>query len=347
MIYINKYMYVVIMETRKIILLGSSTFVVSLPKRWVESNKLKRGDALFLDAQRGSSLIIHPSAPKRELRETTINVDEDEKEETLTRKIISYYLNGYFSIRLISKKIFTFKQRKAIRDIAGKLYLRVMTASPREFLLQSLLDTSKIPASMGIRRMHVIALSMCRDTVKAFEQQDVNLASAVISVDDDVDQFSYMLLRLLRNAVLDPILADQMGLDVMDCFDCQTVVQRIEHVADNAVNLSRILVSLDRSGDSLPSFLLEPILEAGKKACRMYEEGLKAYFIKDAVSANKVIDSQVEIEKLNRGIIEKTTEEKRATIVCATCSIRDSIRRIADYATDIAEVTINQVFGRE
>jgi len=36
--------------------------------------------------------------------------------------------------------------------------------------------------------------------------------------------------------------------------------------------------------------------------------------------------------------------EKNALIICATCSIRDSIKRIAEYAADIAEITINQSY---
>ena len=67
----------------------------------------------------------------------------------------------------------------------------------------------------------------------------------------------------------------------------------------------------------------------------------------DVAAANKIIDSQIEIEELNREIIEKTMVEKRAIIVCATCQIRDSISRIAEYGADIAKVTINRVIGRE
>jgi phosphate uptake regulator len=37
------------MEGRKLQLAGKSTFLVSLPKRWVTSAGLKAGDTLFVD----------------------------------------------------------------------------------------------------------------------------------------------------------------------------------------------------------------------------------------------------------------------------------------------------------
>lgn len=194
--------------------------------------------------------------------------------------------------------------------------------------------------------MHIITLSMFKDILKALEQRDTKLASIVYSLDDDVDQFSFLLLRMLRSIALNPAFSDQTGLTLIDCLDYQTVVHRIEQVADNVRNISKTAIALG-SEEPLPPFLLEPLLVAGRVASGIFEEGVKAFFTKDVASANKIIDSQIEIEELNREIIEKTMAEKRAIIVCATCQIRDSISRIAEYGADIAKVTINRVIGRE
>jgi len=280
------------------------------------------------------------------VRGITLKIDVDEKKEAFSRKIISCYLNGYVSIKLVSTDVFTIAQQKGIRDVAGKLYLRLMKADAREILLESLLDVSKITLDIGIRRMYIITISMLEDALKALEKQDAKLASVVYSLDDDVDQFSFLLLRMLRSAAFNLTLADQMGINSVDCLDYQTVVHRIEHVADNAMSIAKNVIAL-RHGERFPQFLLEPILKVGHEVSRIFEEAIKAFFAKDVISANKIIDLQVKIEELNREIIEKTLEEKRASIVCATCSIRDSIGRISEYGGAIAEVTINRVIGRE
>lgn len=331
---------------RKVVKLGRSTLVVSLPKRWVELNRLKRGDVLSLDMRGDGSLTVYPQALKKEVREIALKIDVDEGKEAFVRKIISCYLNGYSIVRLISTNVFTMEQQRAIRDVAGKLYLRIMKADAREILIESLLDASRIPLDIGIRRMYIITISMCEDALKALEQRDAKLASVVYSLDDDVDQFSFLLLRMLRNAAFDLALADHMGLNPVDCLDYQTVVHRIEHVADHAMSIAKSVIAL-RHGERLPQFLLDPLLEVGREACGIFEEAIKAFFAKDVISANKIIDLQVKIEELNREIIEKTMEEKRASIVCATCSLSDSIARIAEYGAEVAEVTINRVIGRE
>jgi phosphate uptake regulator len=181
---------------------------------------------------------------------------------------------------------------------------------------------------------------MFKDAMKALEQQDTKLAGVVFTLDDDVDHFSFLLLRMLRSVNL----AEQVGLDHIDCLDYQTVIERIEHVADYAVDVANSVISLH--GEQFPKFLLEPILEASREACGIFEEAIKAFFIKDLLSANKIIGLKDKVKKINREIIEMTLKEKRASIVCTTCLIRDSIRRIADCGVDIAIVTINRVIGR-
>lgn len=329
------------MENRKVVQLGRSTLVVSLPKKWANLNKLKRGDNLSLVIQQDGSLAVHAGALKKEDREITLDVDPDEEKGTLTRKIISCYLNGYFRINLISKDMFSVDQQKTIREIAEKLYLRIMKADAREVLTESLVDPSKLPPDLGIRRMHTIASSMCRDALKALEQHNEKLANVVCSIDDDVDRFSFLLLRMLRTATFNLTLADQMNINLLDCLDYQTVIHRIEQVADLAANISKAAIELHPKG-RLPPFLLEPVLMAGHKACEMYERAVEAFFAKNAESANEIIGLEVEVEELNRKIIERTVGEKRTPIICVTCSIRDSITRIANLGADVAEVVINR-----
>ena len=334
------------MENRKIMKLGRSTLVVSLPKHWVDLNQLNPGDTLLLDVQGDGTLFVHPKATKKdEIREFTLKITPDEKKGSIIRKITSCYINGYSSIRIVSSGSFTIDQQVAIRNISGKIFLRIMKADSKEIVLGSLLDPSKIPLDIGIRRMHIIACSMCNDALKAIEQHDAKLANLVYSLDDDVDQFAALLLRLLSNAAFDLTMADQMGLTLIECLDVQTLIHRIEYVADSAASIAKSIIAL-RHEEKFPPFLLEPILEAGHLASSMFEEAIKAFFANDLPSANKIFDLQSTLQKTIRIVVEKTLQEKRAAIVCATCSIRDSINRIAECGLNIAEIIYNRSMRR-
>jgi len=72
------------LETKKIISLGKSSLVVSLPKDWVRSNNLKKGDIVALDIQRDLSLVIHPTLKPRDTPRI-IKVDVDAEEHVDSR----------------------------------------------------------------------------------------------------------------------------------------------------------------------------------------------------------------------------------------------------------------------
>jgi len=233
-------------------------------------------------------------------------------------------------------------QQKAIRRIAGVLYMRIMESDAKITQMVALLDETKASIVSGVHRMHAITSSMCRDACSSLRDQNAALAKAVYSLDDDVDRFCFDLLRLLRSAAIDPALAKQLDLDPIDCLDYQTVVYRIEHVADQAANIVKHIVMLSGEQQMIPDSLTNLMFVSGSKAVDSYDQALKSFFAKDITGCHEAIELQKNIEKLDREIASKTflLPQMNAMTVCACCSIRDSIRRISEWAAAIAENTI-------
>lgn len=326
--------------------LGRSSLVVSLPKHWVKSNALKRGDVVSMAVQRDRSLVVFPGVErKRASKKITLHVDPKKPEVTVVRSIIACYLNGYSGIRLVSKGIFSVAQQKAIRRIVRVLYMRIMESEVKTMYIQTLIDESKASVVSSVRRMHLISSSMCRDAFNSLKGQDATLAKAVYTLDDDVDHFSFFLLRLLRSVALDTALANQLELMPIDCLDYQTLVHRIEHVADHATNIAKNVIMLEGRSQKISDPTLELILTAGNIAFTSYNKAVEAFFSKRVESSDEIIEEQKRVERMDSDIASKSfLTEKNALIICATCSIRDSIKRIAEYAADIAEITINQSY---
>ncbi len=332
---------------RKVMSLGRSSLVISLPKHWVKLNEIKQGDVVSLAVQRDRSMVVFPSAKReKEPREITLYVDPQKKGELIVRRIIGCYLNGYSGIKVVSEKIFSVAQRKSIRDIVRMLYMRIMESDAKSMRIQTLIDESKASPEVAINRMHLIALSMCRDALNALKNRDVMLAKAVFSLDDDVDHFSFFLLRLLRNAARDPILANQLNIEPIDCMDHQTLVYRVEHAADHSANITQHIIMLDGSRQKIPDHLLELMFTAGTEAVNLYDKAVNAFFSKDVAGSVEILEQQKEIEKLDREIATKAfmSKQTNALVICASCSIRDSITRIAQCAADIAEIAINRAY---
>jgi len=186
---------------------------------------------------------------------------------------------------------------------------------------------------------------MCRDAFNSLKSRDAKLARAVYNLDDDVDHFSFFLLRLLRSAALEPTLANQLDLEPIDCLDYQTLVHRIEHVADHANNIARNVIMLDGRKQRISDPVLDLMATSGDIAVNSYNMAIEAFFSKDVENSDKIIGKQEKIEKVDLDIASKSfVSDKNAFVVCASCSIRDSIKRIAEYAADIAEITINRAY---
>jgi len=332
---------------RKIMSLGKSSLVISLPKEWMQINELKKGDAISFAIQRDRSLVIYPSTRKKTMaREIRLNIGQNEEEALITQKIIGSFLNGYSGITLVSEKIFSIQQTKAIRTIAGRLYMRVMESDAKGVYIQSLTDESKASLEQAIQRMHLISYSMCVDAIISLKNRDLALAKTVYSLDDDVDHFSFFIIRLLRNAAQDPMLANELRLDPLDCLDYQSLVYNIERAADYAANITRHLIMLEGRQQTIPNDVLELMVTAGNEAIDLYTKAVTAFLSKDVPFSVELMNRQKRIEKLDVEITSKafTGEQKTAELVCALCSIRDDIKKISDCAVNIAEIAVNRAF---
>ncbi len=336
------------METRKIMALGKSSLVVSLPIDWVRSNNLKRGDIVALDVQRDLSLVIHPALKPRDTpRSITVDVDAEEHIDAIFRTVIGCYLNGYTDIELCSNRIFSVAQQTAIRNVVKSLYMRIISSNASSVVLQTLMNESMADIFSGIDRMHLITLSMCNDVVRAMKEWDHELARSVISLEEDVDQFMFFLLRLIRSAATDPSLATKLGIDMLDCLDLQTLVDIIERVADNVYKAADSVIQLEEHKDAIPDALWETLLQTTESSFKSYENAIDVFRSGSVEECGLIIDQQYELSKLARSITPFPDIKVSEPIFYPLFVIRDSILRIGDYAADIAEVTIDKAFKPE
>jgi phosphate uptake regulator len=332
---------------RKIMSLGKSSLVVSLPKEWMQLNELKKGDTVTFNIQRDRSLVIYPSTLKRsEPKEITLTIEHGEEELLTTQKILGAFLNGYSGIMLNSDKIFSVPQTRTIRNIARKLYMRVMEADAKSVYIQNIMDESKASLEQAIQRMHLISRSMCEDVINALKNDDAALAKSVYSLDDDVDHFAFFILRILRNAAQDPILAQGIHVDPLDCMDHQILVYRMEHASDYAAEIARHLIMLNGTKQKIPDDVLALMVTAGTEVVDLYVKAFAAFFSKDVTATVEIMKYEQRMEKLEIEIASKafTGAPKPAELVCAICSIRDNIKRLSHCAISIAEITVNRAF---
>ena len=165
-------------DVRKIQFTGRSTYILSLPKKWIEEMKLKAGDHVSISRTSNNSLSITTEQEKRlqdSINEVTTLVLIDEGPNTLKRKIVSIYLAGYNYINLKSKtgRIQPI-QRDAVREIVRRSLIgtEIIADSSDIITIQVLLTLPELSVNTAVRRMFLIASSMHRDVITALKEKN-------------------------------------------------------------------------------------------------------------------------------------------------------------------------------
>jgi phosphate uptake regulator len=333
-------------EHRKLMSLGAS-LVVTLPRSWLRANDLKKGEMVSVKVQRDQAILISPVLGAQEkMRELHLLIESDEGVTSLIRSIIAGFLDGYSSIKLTSKSFFTVDQQNAIRDVTSRLYMMIIESEANRIEIETLLDESKTSVFLSIERMHAITYSMCRDILNSLSEPNLGLLRTMDLLESDVDHLMYLILRLIRQALIKPSLASQLQLDLPDCLDIQTLVHRIERVADHLKIIANSLIWLIENDVRIPEETLSTLMLAAEIAFSSYDLSVKGFLSKDVSRTNEIIDKEAEIGDLYTEItpLPSFGDESASSSLNQVILIRESIKKISHYSADIAELTIDRTY---
>ena len=339
-------------DIRKIQFTGRSTYILSLPKKWIEEMKLKAGDHVSISRNSNNSLCITPDKEKRlndVVNEVTTLVLIDEAPNTLKRKIVSIYLSGYNLINLKSKigRIQPI-QREAVREIVRRSLIgtEIIADSSDIITIQILLTLPELSVNTAVRRMFLIASSMHRDVIIALKEKNFEIANGVIKSDDEVDRFSLYILRNLVMATNNERVLQEIGLKYpSDCLSYRVTVKSIERVADHA---TRIAIKCLEINQDISLAVIDKLEKLSNLALEVLTSSVEAFLRRDYNLADKIADKsenvlnyEREIMKFLNSIENKDNQNTGANIKL----ILEDIRRTVEHASDIAESAMNQTIG--
>jgi len=331
-------------EARKLQVTGGSTYIISLPRKWVTRNQLRKGSSLILREEGDGSLSLAPSgmAKQEKREEAIIKVSKKDESDAIIRKVVSAYLVGYnlIHMRAQSQEQLSSQQRNALKDFARRYLVgtEIVTDTPNELSLQILLSYPELTVESALRRMSIITSSMHKDSMTALREIDHQLAKAVIDTDTEVDRFNLYIIRQLKLAIANPRIITEIGLSgARDCLGYRLITKSVERTADHAVSIAKnVLLLKKRINDEA----LRKIEDMSTLAISAFEDAIDSLFKHDFNLAENVIERTKEIAKLEKEAIlssQKIEIEKIASLRL----LIESVRRTAEYASDIAEIVLN------
>jgi len=330
-------------DVRKLQFTGGSTYIISLPKDWVREMNLEKGDRLVLVRQGDGAIAIIPEGKRRtsEKDAAIIDVSPGDGVESILRKIISTYLVGYDRISVQSKfEPIPSTLRGAIQNFARRMLVgtEIIYDSPKEIVLQVLLSYPELSVKSALRRMSFIATYMHEDAVKALIKRDRRMAIEVIQMDDEIDRFNHYIVRQLKSVIRNRTVLREAGLSTpREVLGYRLITKSVERMADHAVKIAQEV--LEVKGEIRPE-ITEMISKMSSMANQVFKEAMEALFKQDYQLADRVVDKAKSLTTIERSII-KAISEKGEAEAASLRIITESIRRTAEYASDIAEIVLN------
>ena len=327
-------------EQRKLQVTGGSTFILSLPKDWATKNELKRGSSMIVREEDDGSLSISPSSfPKKEKQdEAYIKVSQND----VMRTAISAYLSGYniLHIRAQGQKVLSSKLRNHLKGFARHYLVgtEIVIDTPTDLTLQVLLNYPELTVQNALSRMSIIASSMHKEAILALKKLDFQSARAVIETDREVNRFGLYIVRLLKLAVSNQRVVKEIGLaSQKDCLGYRLIAKAVERTADHATKIAENTLLLK---EPVKGETLDKIGQLSDLANSMFENSMEALFKHDFNLAESVIEKLNLVHKLEKESVLSTQTIKNEEIVNLRLLI-ESVRRTAEYASDISEVVLN------
>jgi phosphate uptake regulator len=333
------------MESRKIQRVGYSTFSVSLPKKWVETTGLKRGDLVMLFPEKDGTLKLMPSSTvERKTQAEEYIIDSDLCNETgmLERLIVGNYTLGRDAFRVVSSTRISRMHIDEVRRISHRLMgLGIVQETPERIDLQCSIDPTRFKIDMLLRRLAVIASTMNLEAVEALTE-NLELAEDAIRREDEADMMYWLAIRLLLSAQRDATVADKIGVEDPSQILYYTLIARyLELIADHAENIARRAVELrthakERAGKQV----MTKIVNLSDLSQNVFLKAVDCVFSRDIELANNIL----EITRVIRTEQERLMKELPESPILRTLVLE--VASIADNGGGIAVIAINRALEK-
>jgi len=328
------------MEGRKLQLAGGSTYLVSLPKRWVLNAGLKAGDTLFVDTAADGTVSVRPHAAEKPAARRKIFQEKGEEErDHLLRKFIGAYISGFGVIEVrFPPDRGPFVRRVAREFCRLVIGPEVIEESRNALVIQDLSDPSELSSEKCLRRMHLTVRAMVEDAITALKKSDGALAHDVALRDQDVDRLYWMVAKQYHLSSTAQ-LSSANGFDQRAIHGYQLVGKLLERIGDHAQRIAMTYPVL-AEGKTLDPKLVKDFEEAAASAVSILDNAFNALISGDVDAANHAIDARVDHQKLIDALSHRVSTRKGEELL-ALGTITNSLGRSASYAADIAEQAIN------
>ena len=331
---------------RRIQKTGGSTFIISLPKSWVTARGLRAGDVLLFSPRSDGSLTVYAEQAERsETARSVVPVSNAMDPEHLFRLLVAEYIAGAPLLEIRTDGRMSARTRDVIRGFTQRMIgPEILEETADAVVVQDVVGANPLPIPSVIRRMHQMVRAMQSDAMAAFRAQDASIARDVVERDWEVDRLHWFVEKQVTTALRDARSLTAVGLTLPECATYLLASRTLERIADHAVRIAETVSVLGKETPS--ASLLAPLDQMATSAAAALADALDALEKKDIARANAVVDSAKRVTREREKILRELAT-KRGRLAVGVAYVLESLERSAFYASDLAEIAINQTVATE
>jgi len=314
---------------RRLQKIGSS-ILVSLPIEWVQANKLEKSDEVEIETGT-NSISLTPVDSSRPPKEVVIQYPVS-KEENISADVTGAYLLGYDIIKIKGKSAISIEDREKIRALMRRLVgMEIIDEDASNVTVQFLLDATTLSPDKILKRMSSIALGLFRDTINSLTSEDKTVLQTIPSRDDEIDRQYFLLVRLIRSAMVDNKLATALNLGNIDILDYRVAANLLETAGDAIVELASSIQDLSMSKSDL-----KKLYNIAVEIEHIHEKAITSFIENNRLLAIEAIKLQRTYQKKISGILISNQPKKEVSI--QLLDLVYTLEKLAKCWADVADL---------
>ncbi|NJD98382.1 phosphate uptake regulator PhoU [Thermococcus sp. LS1] len=304
------------MEFRKIQFTGRSSYIISLPKKWVTEHNLKQGDVVPLAINPDGSITIFPKELREVSEKKILSLSKEYSPDMAVRLVISAYIQGYDVLEIHFAEempIYKVKIRKVLQSLPG---VEIILDEPQRMVAKSLLDEEEVNLAELLTRIRSLIISMLGDLELLISSPgEEEILRDINDLENELDRFYFLIIRAVNRLLTKRGVTEESGIikRTFDLLGILFIVRNIERIGDHIMRIA------ENPGDINIPYLKEKF------------EGMMAQI------------EERDLGKIDRLMLE-LKEEIRSIDYRSSIAL-ESYRRILEYLENIGETIINMALS--
>ncbi len=327
-------------EVRKLQLTGGSTYIVSLPKRWVVEHQLSAKDEVRIEWRPSGSLRVSAETTSvRKRRQVEIDLQEISRDFILDH-LIGAYLSGAQNIRIISKSGIDREHRRELRRfIQTTRGVEIANESDYSVEMITLLNPAEMPLHSSLNRMYLLVSSQIRDVVEVLTGGDVTILEDSEEREKEVDALRLLVERQVGQILESASIETCFGTTRWEAAELSNIVRTLERIGDHCYILSRLCVYQEVPNNLSSAELPVSVIPIWQSSIKQLIANLRKRKVKEIHDAKSNLESAI----MNLREYEDSLWDMKlqSTDALFLDKLSESLRRILAYTVDMAEILIN------